>query len=79
MSNSPNVLLDTSAVIDSEEFDGRAIVARVRCNYADLAQSAHKWASGMPGDNCLLTSEDLQAGHVDRSIRSSATCSSLDG
>jgi hypothetical protein len=37
LSTSPNVLLDTSTVIDFEELDGRAVAARVRCDYADLA------------------------------------------
>jgi len=35
--NSPNVLLDTSAVIDFEKLDGQAVAARVQCGYAELA------------------------------------------
>jgi predicted nucleic acid-binding protein len=34
---SPNVLLDTSAAIDFEALDGRAVAARIQCGYADLA------------------------------------------
>ena len=34
---SPNVLFDTSAVIDFEGLDGRAVAAQVSCDYADLA------------------------------------------
>jgi hypothetical protein len=34
---SPNVLLDTSPVIDFEGLDGRAVAAQVPCDYADLA------------------------------------------
>jgi predicted nucleic acid-binding protein len=37
VSNSPNVLLDTSAVIDFEKLDGRSIAAQIQCDYADLA------------------------------------------
>lgn len=51
MSKSLNVLLDTSAVIDFEELDGRAVAARVRCDYADLA----------PGI-CTVTLAELAAG-----------------
>jgi hypothetical protein len=35
--NQPNVLLDTSAVIDFEGLDGRAVAAQVTCDYAALA------------------------------------------
>lgn len=37
MRTSPNVLLDTSAVIDLEKLDGRAVADHVGCDYADLA------------------------------------------
>jgi predicted nucleic acid-binding protein len=37
VSNNPNVLLDTSAVIDFEKVDGRAIAVQIQCDYADLA------------------------------------------
>jgi predicted nucleic acid-binding protein len=37
VSNSLNVLLDTSAVIDFEKLDGLAVAAQIQCDYADLA------------------------------------------
>jgi hypothetical protein len=41
---SPNVLLDTSAVIDFEGLDGRAVAAQVPCDYADLALGIRSYA-----------------------------------
>lgn len=37
MTTGPNVLLDTSAVIDFEEIDGRKVAERAGCDYGDLA------------------------------------------
>lgn len=37
MTTGPNVLLDTSAVIDFEEIDGRKVAERAGCAYGDLA------------------------------------------
>lgn len=37
MSTGHNVILDTSALIDFEELDGKEVAAHAGCNYAELA------------------------------------------
>lgn len=63
MRTGPNILLDTSAVIDFEELDGQAIAARVRCDYADLA----------PGISSVTLAELAAGPHATADPRARAT------
>lgn len=63
MRTGPNILLDTSAVIDFEELDGQAIAARVQCDYADLA----------PGISSVTLAELAAGPHATADPRARAT------
>lgn len=63
MRTSPNVLLDTSTVIDFEELDGHAVAAQVQCDYTDLA----------PGISAVTLAELAAGPHAATDPRDRAT------